>query len=102
MLKVYGPLIKPALNSNDEIRTKLLFNGGLTPTEANSLISQGLIDAAVFGTLWIGNPDLQHRVEKGLEINESPDRKTFYAFPGSDPTVGYSDYPKAGEQDRKK
>lgn len=96
VLATYGPLIKSP--SKPSITTKLLLNGALTPRETNDLIGLNLIDAAVFGTLWIGNPDLQTRIEKGLPINEKPETKSFYAFPDGDPRVGYSDYPKAGEK----
>lgn len=80
--------------------TRLFLNGGLTPKEADGLIEEGKIDAAVFGTLWIGNPDLQRRVEAGLDvggkgINDKPDVKTFYQSPEGKPEVGYADYPTA-------
>lgn len=95
VLGTYGPLIKDPSNPSASDRTKLLLNGGLNPNQANELIAEQLIDAAVFGSLWISNPDLQRRVEQGKELNMQPDRKTFYGFPGDDPKVGYSDYPDA-------
>jgi len=95
VLATYGPLIKSP--SKPSPTTKLLLNGALTPTEANELIAKNLIDAAVFGTLWIGNPDLQTRIENGWKLNENPNRKMFYAFPGDDPKEGYADYPRAEE-----
>ncbi|KAG9046172.1 hypothetical protein FS837_004927 [Tulasnella sp. UAMH 9824] len=95
VLGTYGPLIKDPSNPSTSDTTKLLLNGGLNPDQANELISSQLIDAAVFGTLWISNPDLQTRVEQGKELNTQPDHKTFYGFPGDDPRVGYSDYPDA-------
>ncbi|KAG8954531.1 hypothetical protein FRC00_005848 [Tulasnella sp. 408] len=95
VLGTYGPLIKDPSNPATSDTTKLLLNGGLNPDQANELISSQLIDAAVFGTLWISNPDLQTRLEQGKELNTQPDHKTFYGFPGDDPRVGYSDYPDA-------
>ncbi|KIO28450.1 hypothetical protein M407DRAFT_242997 [Tulasnella calospora MUT 4182] len=95
VLKTYGPLVKDPSNPSASNTTKLLLNGALNPDQANELISSQLIDAAVFGTLWIGNPDLQTRVEQGKELNMQLDHKTFYGFPGNDPKVGYSDYPDA-------
>jgi len=89
-LGTYGPIIQQAPN------TKLVLNGGLTPDEANTLISEGKIDAAVFGVLWISNPDLHARIEKGVELNRNLDFKSFYApADGKDQRTGYSDYPKA-------
>lgn len=80
--------------------TRLFFNGGLSPQEADQLIKDGKIDAAVFGTLWIGNPDLQRRIEAGLDvggkgINEQPNVKAFYQSPEGKPELGYSDYSTA-------
>ncbi|KAG8904600.1 hypothetical protein FRC01_008676 [Tulasnella sp. 417] len=95
VLGTYGPLVKDPANPSASSTTKLLLNGALNPDQANELISSQLIDAAVFGTLWIGNPDMQARVEQGKELNTQPDHKTFYGSPGGDPRVGYSDYPDA-------
>jgi hypothetical protein len=116
VLAVYGGIIKPPLSSLEQHReelirglampkpefdaknpspTRLFVNGGLAPEEAEDLLAKGFIDAAVFGTLWISNPDLQKRIEKGLPINTQPDVKTFYAVPGDDPRVGYTTYPEA-------
>lgn len=80
--------------------TRLFLNAGLTPREAEELIEQGKIDAAVFGMLWIGNPDLEKRIEKGMDvggkgINESPNSKLFYQIPEGDLGIGYTDYPSA-------
>ena len=80
--------------------TRLFLNAGLTPREADALIEQGKIDAAVFGTLWIGNPDLEKRIEKGMDvggkgINDSPSAKLFYQWTEGKLEVGYSDYPSA-------
>jgi hypothetical protein len=81
--------------------TRLFLNGALLPREADALIGEGKIDGAVFGQLWIGNPDLQARLAAGLDVggrgvNDAPDVKTFYAPPeGAGPEKGYADYPKA-------
>ncbi|GJE88362.1 alkene reductase [Phanerochaete sordida] len=115
VLAVYGPLIKPppaslAQHAEEQLRgpampkpafdarnptpTRLFLNGGLSPEEVEGLLDQGLIDGAVFGTLWICNPDLQKRLEGGLAVNMKPDVKTFYAYQ-SDPREGYTTYPEA-------
>ena len=41
-----------------------------------------------YGRLWIANPDMVHRLEKGLPLNKY-DRSTFYAMSAH----GYTDYP---------
>ena len=53
----------------------------LKPDQANELIRAGKIDAAVFGQLWIGNPDLQARIEKNIDLNNDLNYKGFYNFP---------------------
>ncbi|PSR71244.1 hypothetical protein PHLCEN_2v12898 [Hermanssonia centrifuga] len=119
VLAFYGPIIKPpahvlkshseqafrgpampnaALNSLNPTPTRLFVNGALTPREADELIAKGMIDGVVFGCLWLGNPDLQKRIEKGMDvdgkgINQVLDFKTLYGAPGVDPRVGYTDYP---------
>lgn len=65
-----------------------LIGSGLTQTSAETLLNEGKADAAVFGTLFLANPDLPERFRQGAALNE-PDRNTFYT-PG---TQGYTDYP---------
>lgn len=121
VLAVYGPIIKPPPSaiqehSEEALRgpampkppfasqnpspTRLFLNVGLMPREADQLIEEEKIDGAVFGQLWIGNPDLQKRLEKGMDVggkgvNQNLDFKTFYGVPGVDPRKGYTDYPTA-------
>jgi 2,4-dienoyl-CoA reductase-like NADH-dependent reductase (Old Yellow Enzyme family) len=90
VLKSYRPCLK---------NSAFLLNGGLTPEEANELIAAKEIDAAVFGTLWIGHPDLAKRIEHGLPLDAKLDFKTFYG-PGPEAPYeqqknGYTDYPAA-------
>ena len=114
VLTVYGPIIKPppsvlsdhtvdsflgpALPTTDFAKsnptpTRLLLNAGLQPEEAEQLIAEEKIDAAVFGYLWMGNPDLQARLEHGVELNMEVDLKTLYGKEdGEDLAVGYNDY----------
>ena len=120
VLEIYAPIIKPhpeTLKDHDEAAyrgpampsseldsmnptpTRLFVNGGLSPEEADKLIAEGVFDAAAFGTLWIGNPDLQARIEKGLPVNYQMDPKTFYTVPdGKDLSFGYTTYPMAKGQ----
>lgn len=90
VLKTYRPCIT---------NSPLFLNGELTPEEANQLIAANEIDAAAFGMLWIGNPDLAKRIEHGIPINVKPDPKTYYGggpqIPYEEQKKGYTDYPAA-------
>ncbi|KIP04658.1 hypothetical protein PHLGIDRAFT_25477 [Phlebiopsis gigantea 11061_1 CR5-6] len=93
---IRGPAFpKPEFDKLNPTPTRLFVNGGLTPQEAEEYIKQGLVDAAVFGVLWIANPDLQKRFEKGLSVNTKPDPTTFYSGVDGDVSVGYTTYPEA-------
>jgi N-ethylmaleimide reductase len=61
---------------------------GLTRGTAEQLLRDGKADAAVFGTLFLANPDLPERFRRGAGLN-APDQSTFY-LPGA---KGYIDYP---------
>jgi 2,4-dienoyl-CoA reductase-like NADH-dependent reductase (Old Yellow Enzyme family) len=63
-------------------------NEGFTKESAEQNIQQGKADAIAFGALFIANPDLPARFEKGAQLNP-PDTSTFYA--GG--VEGYTDYP---------
>ncbi|MGC1550770.1 MAG: alkene reductase [Rhodanobacter sp.] len=65
-----------------------LQGSGLTKETAESLIARGRADAAVFGSLYLANPDLVQRFRVGASLN-APDRETFY----SAGPRGYIDYP---------
>ena len=65
------------------------FAGGkLTKHTGEALIEQGRSDAAVFGSLFLANPDLPTRFSTDAPLN-TPDPETFYS-PGP---KGYTDYP---------
>ncbi|KAG8910372.1 hypothetical protein FRC01_006371 [Tulasnella sp. 417] len=91
VLEAYGPLFKQA---GAGATTRLFINGSLNPAEANELIGSGKMDGAVFGWLWIGNPDLQTRIEKGAELVFMPDVTQLYGSKTDTPHSGYTDYPK--------
>ncbi len=59
-----------------------------TRSTAQSVLDDDLADAVAVGRLFIANPDLPARWEKGAELNE-PDPDTFYGG-GAE---GYTDYP---------
>ncbi len=64
-----------------------LVGGGLSQDGAEKLLQEGSADAAVFGGLYLANPDLLERFRQGAALN-APDRNTFYS-PGAE---GYTDY----------
>lgn len=86
-LESYRPFIK---------HSKLFLNGGVTPEEAELLISQGKIDGIFIGLGWISHPDWAKRVELGLAL-DTPPRVTHFYSPkgGEDWSFGYTDYPIA-------
>lgn len=51
VLETFGDLIRKGT------KTKLLCNGDLSAEEADKLIQEEKIDAAVFGRPWISNPE---------------------------------------------
>lgn len=63
-------------------------NGGYDLERAKSSIEKGNADLVSMGKLFIANPDLVERFEKGAQLN-SPDETTFYGG-GAE---GYTDYP---------
>ncbi len=65
-----------------------LVGRGLTQSLAQTMIASGHADAAVFGSLYIANPDLVRRFASQSPLTV-PDRTTFYS-PGP---RGYTDYP---------
>ncbi|MBB3213896.1 N-ethylmaleimide reductase [Herbaspirillum sp. Sphag1AN] len=65
-----------------------LQGGGLTKAKAETLIGDKDADAAVFGSLYLANPDLVQRFQLGAPLNK-PERETLY----SAGPQGYIDYP---------
>jgi N-ethylmaleimide reductase len=78
----YRALLRPLFDG------PFLSGGGLTNETAQALIEQGHADAAVFGSLYLANPDLPQRFLADAPSN-TPDRDTFFS-PGPS---GYIDYP---------
>jgi 2,4-dienoyl-CoA reductase-like NADH-dependent reductase (Old Yellow Enzyme family) len=73
-------------------RGTLILAGGLTATQAESLIKDGLTDLAAFGSPFIANPDLVDRIRNGWPLTMA--KKSSYYGGGAD---GYTDYPFYGE-----
>ena len=70
----------------------LITAGGFTGDTANAAIADGHADAIAFGRIFISNPDLPRRLQRGFPLTPY-DRKTFY---GGD-VAGYTDYPAHDE-----
>lgn len=66
----------------------LIASAGFSLQRAREYVSNGWADAVAFGKLFIANPDLPARFERGAGLNV-PDGSTFYT-PGE---KGYVDYP---------
>jgi len=88
VLEAYRPNIK---------KSALFLNTGVTPEEAEALIAQNKIDAAVFGRLWINHPDVAKRLEHDIPLDNELDYTTLYGHgPQSsleELAKGYTDYP---------
>jgi len=66
----------------------LITAGGFTGETANAAIADGHADAIAFGRIFISNPDLPRRLQRGFPLAPY-NRATFY---GGD-AAGYTDYP---------
>src|SRR4051812_46543679 len=70
----------------------LISAGGFTGETANAAIEAGHADAIAFGRIFISNPDLPRRLQRGYKLTPY-NRATFY---GGD-VAGYTDYPEHNE-----
>jgi N-ethylmaleimide reductase len=73
-------------------RGTLITAGGFTGETADAAISAGHADAIAFGRIFISNPDLPRRLQRGFPLTPY-NRATFYG--GEE--IGYTDYPVYGE-----
>ncbi|WP_028748437.1 alkene reductase [Rhizobium mesoamericanum] len=69
-----------------------IINEGLTRDRAQRAIEAGEADAAGFGRLYIANPDLVERFQRGAPLN-SIKSETLY----TEDETGYNDYPLLGD-----
>jgi N-ethylmaleimide reductase len=81
-----GPALAPAIRKC--FQGPLILNTGYDFETATRAIETGLADMISFGTLYISNPDLVERFQKGAPL-ATPDRSTYYG--GTE--HGYTDYP---------
>jgi N-ethylmaleimide reductase len=70
----------------------LITAGGFTGETAEAAIGDGHADAVAFGRIFISNPDLPRRLQRGFPLTPY-NRATFY---GGD-VAGYTDYPEHNE-----
>jgi len=70
------------------VRGTLLAAGNLTAASAENMLDSGLIQLAVFGRLFIANPDLVARLKTGAPL-AAPREDLLYTADAA----GYSDYP---------
>jgi N-ethylmaleimide reductase len=76
-------------------RGVLMSAGGFTGETANAAISAGHADAIAFGRIFISNPDLPRRLQRGFPLTPY-NRATFYGGEAA----GYTDYPEYGELEK--
>jgi N-ethylmaleimide reductase len=74
---------------------KLITAGGFTGETAEAAIAAGHADATAFGRIFISNPDLPRRLQRGFPLTPY-NRATFY---GGEET-GYTDYPVHDEMEQ--
>ncbi|MFD2287839.1 alkene reductase [Pedobacter petrophilus] len=70
------------------IQQTVIANAGYDKASAEAELEKGIAGLVSFGTLFLANPDLPERFEKGATLNE-PDKATM--FGGGE--QGYTDYP---------
>lgn len=70
-------------------RGALMANGGYDLKSGNDILARGESDLVSFGVLFLANPDLPVRFEKGAKQLNQPDQQSFYG--GAE--KGYTDYP---------
>jgi 2,4-dienoyl-CoA reductase-like NADH-dependent reductase (Old Yellow Enzyme family) len=80
-----GPALKAAFGG------VYIANERFTKETAESALGAHEADAVAFGKLFIANPDLPARFQRGLPLAE-PDTATFYGYQQSK-AEGYTDYP---------
>jgi len=68
----------------------IIASGGFDKARAEQVLQEGQADLVAFGQPFLANPDLVHRFQHNLKLND-PDYPTFYT-PGAE---GYTDYPVA-------
>ncbi|KAF8181248.1 hypothetical protein K438DRAFT_1768079 [Mycena galopus ATCC 62051] len=76
-------------------KTPIFGNSGVTPSEAEELISSGKVAGVFMGMNWLTHPDVGRRIQAGKPLEYAPDFMTFYGAEGVDRALGYTDYKEA-------
>ncbi|KAJ7491282.1 hypothetical protein FB451DRAFT_637246 [Mycena latifolia] len=76
-------------------KTPLFVNCGVTPAEAEELVSSGTAVGVFFGLNWVTHPDVGRRIAAGKALDNMPDFAHLYGAEGVDPALGYVDYKEA-------
>jgi len=76
-------------------KTPIFVNLGVTPAEAEELVSSGTAAGVFFGIPIIVHPDLGKRIKANKPLDNVPDFHSFYGTLGIDPVIGYVDYKEA-------
>lgn len=84
-----GPGGRVSLTIRTNYRGTLIANGGYDLQSGNAAIASGETDLVSFGVLYLANPDLPTRFQRGGTQLNTPQQATFY---GGD-SKGYTDYP---------
>ena len=74
--------------------TPFFVAGGYDASNIWDAFESGHADAVALGRLFLSNPDLVERLQKGISLNQY-DRNRFYWVPWPDRAKGYTDYPLA-------
>ncbi|KAJ7261286.1 hypothetical protein B0H12DRAFT_1013472 [Mycena haematopus] len=75
--------------------THIFVNSGVTPAEAEELVSSGTAAGVFFGFNMVTHPDLAKRIKAGKPLDNVPDVQHLYGDLGVDPAIGYVDYKEA-------
>ncbi|KAF8146650.1 hypothetical protein K438DRAFT_2093035 [Mycena galopus ATCC 62051] len=76
-------------------KTPIFVNSGVTPSEAEELISSRKAAGIFMGMNWITHPDVGRRIQAGKPLENAPDFMTLYGAEGVDRARGYTDYKEA-------
>ena len=79
-----------AFDVKKEFNGPILCNVGLTKETAEGMIRSGAADMAVFGRLYISNPDLPERFANNWPVAEPAGYETWWQHTGA---KGYTDFP---------
>jgi len=79
--------VSPLVRTN--YKGTLIANGGYDLNTGNAAVASGEADLISYGVLFLANPDLPVRFQRGARELNPPQQKTFY---GGDQN-GYTDYP---------